>query len=101
MKKVDLAIVKMDGYPKNRILVVAPAYTSPYAGTEVVIEDDGVLERATMVMDNTVDVDSDEYKNTLKVMGASEPLPKLVKIIRFSDVNWSDYEEEKEEDEDE
>ena len=95
MRKVDLAIVKLDGYSKNKgeILIVAPAYTSPYAGTEVVISEGDVLERATMIMDNTVDVDSDEYKNTLKVMGASEPLPKLVKIIRFSDVKWEDEDE--------
>lgn len=92
-KKIDLVIVKLDGYTnKGLILAVCPAYQTPSAGTEVVIYDPQLeqTDRATVVMDTTAVIPfKEEYDNIVKLMGATEPLPMIIKIIRYSEITWA------------
>ena len=92
-KKIDLVIVKLDGYTnKGLILAVCPAYQTPSAGTEVVVYDPQFekTDRATVVMDTTAVIPfKEEYDNIVKLMGATEPLPMIIKIIRYSEITWA------------
>lgn len=101
-RRFDLVWVKLDGYSRDKgdILAIAPAYSFIGAGQEVVLEEDGITSRATAIMsNNSIELDSEEYKLTLESARTKEPLPRIIKKVDYRDIDWNKDETEEDEDE--
>ena len=91
---VDLVTVIFDGGTKE-FLAVAPQFSNFVEGDEVVILTNNKYERATVVRSLTVAPNKDEYV-FICGMFPYKPL-QIVKSVRYMDIDWSGYEEDKDE----